>query len=79
MAGHVVSWRDKAACLGTDSNLFFLDNDGRAKVVAKRAKAICARCPVQTECFDYAIETRQPYGIWGGVTKRQRRRFRETA
>lgn len=66
------SWRAKAACSGTDANVFFplTDED------AGPAKAICAACPVREQCLDYALETRQGDGIWGGLTEVERRRLR---
>jgi WhiB family redox-sensing transcriptional regulator len=39
----------------------------------KRAKEICAECPVQIECRNYALEIREQYGIWGGMTENERR------
>lgn len=40
------------------------------------AKAICERCPVQRECLRFALDTDQPFGIWGGTTARERARIR---
>ncbi len=82
------SWRDEAACLGTDPALFFPANVGirggqnrqRTQDAAdqtKTAKELCRMCPVTSECLDYALRTNFPktldYGIWGGTTPRQRR------
>jgi WhiB family redox-sensing transcriptional regulator len=41
----------------------------------ERALAICATCPVQRECLDYALEARERFGIWGGKTEKQRRQI----
>jgi WhiB family redox-sensing transcriptional regulator len=41
-----------------------------------RAKDICANCPVQEDCLDWAMEQQEPYGIWGGLTARERDRLR---
>lgn len=41
-----------------------------------RARVVCANCPVQEECLDWAMEQREPYGIWGGLTPRERERLR---
>ena len=38
----------------------------------RRAKEICARCPVELECREYALGRREPYGIWGGMTESER-------
>ncbi len=40
-----------------------------------RAKAVCQVCPVVGECRAYALQIREPYGIWGGLTETERRRF----
>lgn len=52
-------WRELAACLGMDPQIFF-DIDGEAEKV-------CAACPVRLNCLAYAVVTRTEFGIWGGV------------
>jgi WhiB family redox-sensing transcriptional regulator len=72
-----VSWRDEAACIGLDSDTFFYqESTGAAAKMARAAKAICKTCPVLRECGDYAIRTKQPNGIWGGMSERQRQQVR---
>ncbi|WP_051814528.1 WhiB family transcriptional regulator [Streptomyces iakyrus] len=61
-------WRDQGACDG-QSELFF---DGTAAVEAA-AKDICRRCPVMLSCREWAIDNREAYGTWGGMTERERR------
>lgn len=68
-------WRDLAACLGADGNLFFID-DYQGRGGYKAAKAICAECFVTADCLDYAIGARMEEGIWGGLSPRERRRVR---
>ena len=71
------SWRQSAACLSYDPGLFFpIGKTGRAVTEIQRAKAICAACPVQTECLTFALETHQAYGIWGGCDEDERRTLR---
>lgn len=68
-------WQLLGACRGADSALFFLPEFERGPSKARResaAKAICARCPVINECADFADETREPYGVWGGRTPEER-------
>jgi WhiB family transcriptional regulator, redox-sensing transcriptional regulator len=61
------AWRALAACRGSDPELFFpVSKTGLARVEAQRAKAICAGCPVRRQCLDFALDTGQTYGIWGG-------------
>ena len=64
------SWQDRSNCLGEDPDLFFPED-----VETKRmAKAICQACEVQVECLDYALAHNEKFGIWGGLTERERRR-----
>jgi len=66
-------WRSAAACLSADPELFFpVSNAGEALEQAAEAKAICADCPVRSECLAFALRTRQSYGIWGGVAEEER-------
>ena len=62
-------WRDRAACRGTDLNLFF---PGRGES-ADPARQVCVRCPVRQLCLEYALSNRITHGIWGGMTERERR------
>lgn len=57
-----------------DPDLFFADTFDRASTVA--AKQVCARCPVRVDCLAKALETREPFGIWGGLTPQERRSIR---
>ncbi len=65
-------WRELAACRGTDLEVFF---PGRGES-AGPARQVCAGCPVRQPCLDYAITNRIAYGIWGGLTERERRALR---
>jgi hypothetical protein len=69
-------WIERAACAGLDTRVFFSDgHHGREQVAV--ARRICAACPVQTECANWAIRTGEYYGVWGGMSQkelRQRRR-----
>jgi WhiB family redox-sensing transcriptional regulator len=64
-------WVAYAACREADPDWFFPgpDDDGRAGI------RMCGGCPVREECLEWALETRIPYGIWGGMTGRERRRL----
>jgi len=62
-------WREQAACRGTDLEVFF---PGRGES-AGPARRVCAACPVRQPCLDYAITNRIAYGVWGGLTERERR------
>jgi WhiB family redox-sensing transcriptional regulator len=70
-------WREWAACRrpGVNPEWFFPEKGGSARP----AKRICRQCPVRADCLDYAIGTGQQFGIWGGLSERERRRLRERA
>jgi WhiB family redox-sensing transcriptional regulator len=56
----VLNWRDQAACLDEDPELFFpVGSTGPALEQTERAKAVCADCPVRAACLDWALETNQ--------------------
>lgn len=65
-------WRDRAACRGLDTTMFF-PQQGESVV---EARAVCATCPVRAECAGFALVSGQRFGIWGGETERDRRRVR---
>ncbi len=70
-------WQLKAACRGPHAAVFFPPShferkDEKADREA-RAKAICALCPVKDPCLAYAVEIREPHGIWGGLNEVERK------
>jgi len=68
-------WRVNAGCRGGDVETFFHpDNErGRSRVKReRRAKAICAVCPVVESCLQWALKAEEPYGIWGGLSAEDR-------
>lgn len=66
-----LSWRTKAACHGLDPQTFYPETDEEAGP----AKEVCAGCPVQGACLEYALARREKEGVWGGCTERERRRI----
>ena len=71
------SWRIDAICKDTDPELFFpVGTTGQALLQIDRAKQVCGECPVKIECLDFAIETNQDSGIWGGTSEDERRDIR---
>ncbi len=69
-----MNWSDRAACLTAEPELFFpVGNAGMAVDDISAAKGICRGCAVLRECRDYALASRQPFGVWGGLDEEQRR------
>ncbi len=72
------SWQPVALCSGNHSHLFFPPTSQERKDERQRremrAKAVCQVCPVVGECRTYALQIKEPYGIWGGLTETERRR-----
>jgi len=68
------AWDARAACRDVDGELFFAETKTDAdKGVTDDAKTVCQRCEVRGHCLQYALVTRQEFGIWGGMTSDERR------
>lgn len=68
-------WQLRGACRGVDSSLFFHPEGERGPSRTARenaAKAVCGRCPVVDPCRAHALATREPYGVWGGMSESER-------
>ena len=75
-----MDWRDKSACLTVDPELFFpVGNTGPALDQIEKAKQVCAQCPVIENCLQYAIESNQDSGVWGGLSEDERRALKRRA
>jgi WhiB family redox-sensing transcriptional regulator len=72
-------WRVQAACHRLDPSLFFGPDRLEGRIERRErervAKGVCAHCPVRSLCREYALRTREPHGIWGGLTEHDRRRL----
>lgn len=66
------SWQDEANCLGVDPDLFFPGQGGSTR----EAKEVCRGCPVRLQCLEFAIDNGEKFGIWGGLSERERRKLR---
>ncbi len=66
------AWLESGACRGLDPALFYPDDDLDEAIEAKQ---VCASCPAQVLCLEYALQAREKQGIWGGFTERERRRI----
>ena len=73
--GEPGSWQDDALCAQTDPEAFFPEKGGSTR----EAKKICLGCGVKQECLDHALRNDERFGIWGGLSERERRRLRREA
>ncbi|WP_442965871.1 WhiB family transcriptional regulator [Pseudonocardia sp. HH130630-07] len=71
----VPDWQERALCAQTDPEAFFPEKGGSTR----EAKRICAGCEVRAECLEYALAQDERFGIWGGLSERERRRLRRAA
>lgn len=67
-----LAWQVDALCAQTDPEAFFPEKGGSTR----EAKRVCAACLVRQECLDYAMDNDERFGIWGGLSERERRRLR---
>ncbi len=67
-----LSWQDLANCRGADADLFFPERGASTRT----AKSICRECTVQADCLEFAIVSGEKFGIWGGLSERERRKIR---
>ena len=65
-------WQERANCLGVDPDLFFPERGASTR----EAKSVCRGCEVRLECLEYALAQGEKFGIWGGLSERERRRVR---
>ena len=65
-------WQEQALCAQTDPEAFFPEKGGSTR----EAKRICQGCPVRDECLEFALEHDERFGIWGGLSERERRRLK---
>lgn len=72
-----IGWQQHGLCRASDGAIFFppihFEPKPEREAREAKAKAICAQCPVRAECLDWALTTREPYGVWGGYSERERK------
>ena len=69
------SWQEQALCAETDPEAFFPEKGGSTR----EAKKICTGCEVKAQCLEYALANDERFGIWGGLSERERRRVKKRA
>jgi len=70
-----LSWQTDALCAQTDPEAFFPEKGGSTR----DAKRICTTCDVRSECLEYALQNDERFGIWGGLSERERRKLKRRA
>ncbi|SHJ15165.1 WhiB family transcriptional regulator, redox-sensing transcriptional regulator [Tessaracoccus bendigoensis DSM 12906] len=69
------AWQADALCAQTDPEAFFPEKGGSTR----EAKRVCQGCTVRTECLEFALAQDERFGIWGGLSERERRKLRSAA
>jgi WhiB family redox-sensing transcriptional regulator len=72
LLGDAPEWQERALCSQTDPEAFFPEKGGSTR----EAKRICGRCEVKAECLEYALGHDERFGIWGGLSERERRKLK---
>ena len=67
-----LTWQERALCAQTDPEAFFPEKGGSTR----EAKKVCVSCDVRAECLEYALENDERFGIWGGLSERERRKLK---
>ena len=70
-----LTWQERALCAQTDPEAFFPEKGGSTR----EAKKVCRSCEVRNECLEYALAHDERFGIWGGMSERERRRLKREA
>jgi WhiB family redox-sensing transcriptional regulator len=70
-----LGWQERALCSQTDPEAFFPEKGGSTR----EAKKVCLTCEVRSECLEYALTHDERFGIWGGLSERERRRLKKQA
>jgi len=70
-----LAWQSDSLCAQTDPEAFFPEKGGSTR----DAKKICSSCEVRTQCLEYALQNDERFGIWGGLSERERRKLRKRA
>jgi len=72
---NALAWQTDALCAQTDPEAFFPEKGGSTR----DAKKICTSCEVRAQCLEYALQNDERFGIWGGLSERERRKLRRRA
>ncbi len=70
-----LGWQERSLCAQTDPEAFFPEKGGSTR----EAKKVCLSCDVRRECLEYALSNDERFGIWGGLSERERRKLKKRA
>ncbi|MFO0881935.1 MAG: WhiB family transcriptional regulator [Candidatus Saccharimonadales bacterium] len=70
-----MKWQEYALCRETDPEIFFPEKGGSTR----EAKRVCANCDVRIQCLEHALSQDERFGIWGGLSERERRRLKKAS
>ncbi|MGL5816357.1 MAG: WhiB family transcriptional regulator [Phycicoccus sp.] len=70
-----LGWQERSLCAQTDPEAFFPEKGGSTR----EAKKVCVGCEVRSECLEYALANDERFGIWGGMSERERRKLKKRA
>jgi WhiB family redox-sensing transcriptional regulator len=73
--GEETGWQERGLCAQTDPEAFFPEKGGSTR----EAKKVCLTCDVRQDCLEYALENDERFGIWGGLSERERRKLKKRA
>jgi WhiB family transcriptional regulator, redox-sensing transcriptional regulator len=68
----LIGWQERALCAQTDPEAFFPEKGGSTR----EAKKVCTGCEVRVDCLEYALDNDERFGIWGGLSERERRKLK---
>ncbi len=75
LLGNAPEWQERALCAQTDPEAFFPEKGGSTR----EAKRICTHCEVRADCLEYALGRDERWGVWGGLSERERRKLKRRA
>ncbi|GAA2422949.1 WhiB family transcriptional regulator [Streptomyces glaucus] len=70
-----LDWQEEALCAQTGSDFFFPEPGSSVR----EAKRICALCPIRSACLEYALDHDERFGVWGGLSEKERLELRRAA
>ncbi|MFJ5557426.1 WhiB family transcriptional regulator [Streptomyces sp. NPDC093250] len=69
-----LAWQEQALCAQTGGELFFPEPGSSVR----EAKRICGLCPIRATCLEYALTNDMRFGVWGGMSEKERMELRRT-